>query len=241
MRKYSSQHGFPSFSSSAATAILDGIARGDQIGGPTALARHVSESVNACGGLDVPDLTQRYLHWHQTDAFDTGPTFHLVFSRVADGVNSADAAKQVDLLLGGDTAGCGPAHRSGPLAACFDIPTSDLAMVAKREARITHYHPDAGSASAVVVLLCRYLLEGGGWEEAKARIAKDVTVADAWRAIEGADLNPGGYAFDVIHSALHFLDGEDALDKALDFAGCRNYCSVIVGLLEGAMTYQPSR
>ena len=65
--------------SSAATAILDGIARGDQIGGPTALARIVSESIAACGGLDVSDLTQRYLHWHQTDAFDTGPTFNLVF------------------------------------------------------------------------------------------------------------------------------------------------------------------
>ena len=220
---------------SAAIAILDGISRGDQIGGPTALARHVGESVDACGGLDVPDLTQRYLHWHQTDAFDTGPTFHLVFSRVADGATSADATKQVDLLLGGDTAGCGPAHRSGPLAACFDIPTSDLATVARTEARITHHHPDAGSASAVVVLLCRYLLEGADWEEAKARIAKNVTVADVWRAIEGADLNPGGYSFDVIHSALHFLDGEDALDKAVRFAGSENYCPVIVGLLEGAL------
>ena len=56
---------------SAAIAILDGISRGDQIGGPSALAGIVSESVDACGGLDVPDLTQRYLHWHQTDAFDT--------------------------------------------------------------------------------------------------------------------------------------------------------------------------
>ena len=223
--------------SSAATAILDGIARGDQIGGPMTLARIVSESVTVCGGLDVADLTQRYLHWYQTDAFDTGPTFNLVFSRVADGVNSADAAKQVDLLLGGDTAGCGPAHRSGPIAACFEIFTSDLATVARREARITHYHPDAGSASAVVVLLCRYLLEGADWKGARARIAKDATVADAWRAIQGADLNPGGYALDVIHSALHFLDGEDALEKAFDFAGGENFCPVIVGLVEGAMTY----
>ena len=178
--------------SSAATAILDGIARGDQIGGPMTLARIVSESVTACGDLDVADLTQRYLHWYQTDAFDTGPTFNLVFSRVSAGVNSADAAKQVDLLLEGDTAGCGPAHRSGPIAACFDIPTSDLATVARTEARITHYHPDAGSASAVVVLLCRYLLEGADWKGARARIAKDATVADAWRAIQGARPQPGG-------------------------------------------------
>ena len=108
--------------SSAATAILDGIARGDQIGGPMTLARIVSESVTACGDLDVADLTQRYLHWYQTDAFDTGPTFNLVFSRVSAGVNSADAAKQVDLLLEGDTAGCGPAHRSGSLLLALKFP-----------------------------------------------------------------------------------------------------------------------
>ena len=47
----------------------------------------------------------------------------------------------------------------------------------------------------------------------------------------------GGYALDVIHSALHFLDGEDALGKAFDFAGGENFCPVIVGLVEGAMTY----
>ena len=51
------------------------------------------------------------------------------------------------------------------------------------------------------------------------------------------DLNPGGYALDVIHSALHFLDGEDALEKAFDFAGGENFRPVIVGLVEGAMTY----
>ena len=222
----------------AMSAILDGIARGDQNGGPTALARIVSESVTACGGFDVSDLTQRYLHWYQTGAFDTGPTFDLVFSRVASGMDVREAVKEVDRLLVGETAGCGPAHRCGPIAGCFKIPTSDLARVARAEARTSHCHADAGSASAVVALLCRYLLEGADWEAAKVRVANDEGVSDAWHATQAADRNPGGYAFDVVHSALHFLDGEDALQRAFDFAGGENYCPVIVGAIEGAMSFE---
>ena len=56
-----------------------------------------------------------------------------------------------------NTAGCGPAHRCMPLAGFIKIPTNELIDLARQEAKITHYHEDAGNGSAIVVLLCRHL------------------------------------------------------------------------------------
>ena len=35
-----------------------------------------------------------------------------------------------------------------------------------------------------------------------------------------------------MHSAMHFLDMKDSLEKSLSFAGPANYCPVIVGIIE---------
>ena len=45
----------------------------------------------------------------------------------------------------GNTAGCGPAHRASPLAGFDNIKTDKLIEVARDEAKITHYHEDAGN------------------------------------------------------------------------------------------------
>ena len=135
--------------------------------------------------------------------------------------------------LNGATAGCGPAHRIAPLAAFKNMLTNKLVDYARQEARITHYHPDAGNCSGVMVLLCRYLLEGNSWNESKDLVSKNEDVKTTWIKIENANFNNGGYVLDVMHSAFHFLDGEDALNSSLTFAGPANYCPVIVGVLQG--------
>ena len=53
-----------------------------------------------------------------------------------------------------------------------------------------------------------------------------------WINIQNAKLNKGGYVLDVMHSAFHFLNTEDALEKYLKFAGPANYCPVIVGIIQ---------
>ena len=206
--------------------------RGDQIGGPTELARIVQYSLSARRRLDASDLAQRYLNWWQNGAFDTGPTFALVFGRVAKGMSITQAVEEVDKQLGGQTAGCGPAQRISPLAACAFIPTAQIANAAREEARITHYHPHAGDAAAIVALLCRRLFEGNKWMQAKDYVSQDEP--EAWTAIQGASLSDGGYAFDVVRTAIHFLDGEDALPMAAKFSGSQNYCPVIVGAIDAA-------
>ena len=216
-----------------AVAILKGISLGDRIGGPTELARIVHESLSARKFLDVEDLAGRYLDWWRSGAFDTGPIFALTMTRIASGMGVKEAAEDVHRLLNGMTAGCGPAQRIAPLAACPTIPTSKIAAAARAEAQITHHHPHAGDAAAIVALLCRYLVEGFILERALELVEREEPVA--WVAVHSATLSPGGYSFDVVRSALFFLDAKNPLEKSFEFAGPQNYCPVVVGAIEGAI------
>lgn len=213
-------------------AIEIGFQRGDKNGGPTELAKILSNSLVACNGFNQSDLVKRYYHWWNTDAFDTGPTFAMVFQKVSQGISIEEASVQVHKQLNGMTAGCGPAHRIAPLARYKDIPTNQLIDFARQEARITHHHPDAGNCSAVMVLLCRYLIEGNSWAVSKELVSQNKEMKSTWINIQNAKLNKGGYVLDVMHSAFHFLNTEDALEKSLKFAGAANYCPVIVGVIQ---------
>ena len=212
--------------------LQNGFKAGDKIGGPTELAKILSESLIACNGYNQSDLVKRYYHWWNTDAFDTGPTFAMVFKKVSEGASIEDASIQVDKALNGATAGCGPAHRIAPLAAFTNIPKNKLVHFARQEARITHYHPDAGNCSGVMALLCRYLLEGYSWYESKGLVSKNQEVKTTWVNIQNANLNNGGYVLDVMHSAIYFLDRANSLENSLTFAGPANYCPVIVGIIQ---------
>jgi ADP-ribosyl-[dinitrogen reductase] hydrolase len=211
--------------------ILDGYKIGDKNGGPTELAKILSNSLVSCNGFNKNDLVKRYHHWWNTDAFDTGPTFAMVFQKLSKGYSIEEASKEVDKQLNGATAGCGPAHRIAPIAGYTTIPTNQLVDFARQEAAITHYHPNAGNCSAVMALLCRYLIEGYSWIESKKTVKQNEELKPTWIKIEKANLNNGGYVLDVMHSAFYFLDREDPLECSLSFAGQSNYCPVIVGIL----------
>ncbi len=82
-----------------------------------------------------------------------------------------------------------------------------------------------------MALLCRYLLEGYSWRDSKDLVSKNDTTKDIWDRIQNANLNNGGYVLDVMHTAFHFLDKDNALKLSLQFAGPANYCPVIVGII----------
>jgi len=217
--------------------ILNGYVQGDKNGGPTELAKILHKSLSTSDGFKKSDLVDRYYHWWKTDAFDTGPTFAMVFQNLSRGIPIEEASKEVDKLLNGATAGCGPAHRIAPIAGYKNIPTDRLVSIAREEAAITHYHPEAGNCSAIMALLCRYLIEGNSWYETKAIVSQNEDLIHTWNKIKNAKLNNGGYVLDVMHSAIYFLDRENSLENSLSFAGSANYCPVIVGIIQSIIKY----
>jgi len=145
------------------------------------------------------------------------------------------AVKKVHEDFGFNTAGCGPAHRATPLAGFTNISTHELVSLARQEAKITHYHDDAGNGSAIVILICRYLLEGNSYQDAQKLISKNVELKESWTKITKASLNPDGYIFNVIHSALHFIDNNKSLEDTFKFAGKANYCPIIFSVINACI------
>ncbi len=211
--------------------ILKGIGDGDLIGGPKRLANILCQSLKANNGFNQNDLRSRYLNWWRTGAFDTGPTFASVFNKIDNGMNFELAVKKVHEDFGFDTAGCGPCHRAIPLAGSIYITNGELIKLAKEEAQITHFHDDAGNGSAIVVMLCRYLLENKNLQDSLNLIKNHEELKVSWSKVENAELNPNGYVYNVIYSALHFVKENKSLNDAIKFSGKANYCSVIVGAI----------
>ena len=211
--------------------ILEGVRKGDQIGGPYELSKILANSLQANNGFNKDDLTKRYLEWWKEDAFDTGPTYASVFTNILKGYDHEKAILKTHQDFDENTAGCGPAHRCMPLAGFTKILTSQLIDLARQEAKITHYHEDAGNGSAIVVLLCRYLLEGNNFDNACLAVSKNKELNQSWKKVENAKLSPDGYIYNVIHSALHFIKNKSTLEESIKFSGKANYSSIIFSVL----------
>ena len=184
--------------------ILKNIKLGDIIGGPYQLAKIISKSLELNKNFNEDDLRRRYLDWWKDEAFDTGPTYASVLTKINKGMEHNLAVKKVHEEFGFNTAGCGPAHRATPLAGSYNIPTNQLINIARREAKITHFDDDAGNGSAIVIMLCRYLLEGKSLRDAENLIASDNDLKTSWLKLQKAKLKPDGYIYNVIFSALYF-------------------------------------
>lgn len=221
-----------------AAGVLLGIAAGDQIGGPVRMALQLAASLLERRRFEVDDVRARYLAWYQERGFDTGPVAAQVFDRLLKGVPPGEAVREVDRVNGGYTAGCNPVHRTPPLAMAAFIPDDRLAACARADARITHFSPVAGAAASTAVTLCRALIAGQPWPDARAAAAAGAEgeIADALE--EAKKPRRTGYAPHVLGAAVHFAgaaaDFQDALDQAFQFAGPANYCPVLTGALAGA-------
>jgi ADP-ribosylglycohydrolase len=220
--------------------VILGLNAGDTIGGPTAIAAVLAKSVIDTGYYDPQRTADRYLKWWRAEGFDTGPVFALVMSARVEGVTTEEAVLHAHETLGGQSAGCNPAHRAPALAVTLDGDIFGLVEAVKADAALTHYDPLAGDVAAAVAVLCRVLMDGASWEEAKA-VAADGRLPETVAAITGdGDALPsvGGYAPEVLAAAVYFLDKYPvgvALAAAKSFAGGANYCPVLLGAIGGAM------
>ena len=180
------------------------------------------------------DISDRYLDWWQSGAFDTGPTFSLVFSRVSQGMSQDRAVRETDKLLDGATAGCNPAHRIAPMAAFSFIETENIPVIARAEARLTHWHEHAGDAASIIALLCRLMIQGNDWQSSKALAEK--LDPRGWKTVLSGKFSDSGHAPDVVKTAIHFLDLNADLGEIKKFAGPANYSPVIFGVLKRLAT-----
>ena len=182
--------------------------------------------------FDESDLRNRYLDWWRGDAFDTGPTYASVFNKINKGMDPKLAVKKVHEEFEFHTAGCGPVHRATPLAGMLTIPTDNLITFARQEAKITHFDNDAGNGSAIVIMLCRYLLEGKSYYDAENLVCNDEDLKDSWIKLQNAELKPDGYIYNVLFSALHFIKENKSLKDVIKFSGKANYSSIIFGVIK---------
>jgi ADP-ribosylglycohydrolase len=220
--------------------VIRGLAEGDTIGGPTAIASVLAASVIDTGRYDPQLTADRYLDWWRAEGFDTGPVFALVMAARIEGASTEQAVLETHKTLGGQSGGCNPAHRAPALAVVLDTDLQELVEAVIADAALTHQDPLAGDVAAAVAVLCRVLMDGASWEEAKA-VAADGRLPETVAAITwDGDALPtaGGYAPEVLAAAVYFLDRyplEEALTAAKAVAGEANYCPVIVGAVGGAM------
>lgn len=213
--------------------ILNGINRGDAIGGPSLMAKIISESLTQKRQIDPDDLVERYTDYSVRDAFDTGPTFALVFSRVQRGQKHTDAVRKAHEALGGKSSGCAPAQRIGCLAACSYVPDVQLGKQARLEASLTHFDPDAGHASAITVWITRLLLRRYDAYDIDRHLERYEEWA--WKRVTKATVGDGGAGFDAVRTAWHcFLKSDDPLSMAAEISGHKNYAGPIVGAFLGA-------
>ena len=220
--------------------VIRGLTAGDTIGGPTAIASVLASSVLDIRRFD-PELTaDHYLDWWNAEGFDTGPVFALVMRARIKGASTDDAVRLAHKASNRQTAGCNPAHRAAALTVTLDTDLQGLIEAVRADALLTHYDPLAGDVAVAVAVLCRTLMDGVPWQEAKL-FATDGRLPETVAAIvEGGDTSPtdGGYAPEVLYAAVHFLnafESDVALVEAKIFAGASNYCPVLVGAIGGAL------
>lgn len=231
-----------------AAGILMGLVAGDRNGGPARLAKRLSESLALRRSFDADDVARRWHEWFLTGrSYDEGPITLAVLRALRTpipfrGTAKAfeEAAREVDVRFGGETAGSGPLRRAAPIAAVPFLDAAAMEEAARGQARLTHRHPLAGESAAAVVLACRLLVEGRPWSEALAfaSAGRPESVASALRKPGDRPPGRGGFAPEVLHAAAHFVERAgsfaEALETSLRFAGPDNLCAATAGALAGA-------
>jgi ADP-ribosylglycohydrolase len=226
------------------------------------MAVEISESLLEKKQFDGPDILSRYLFLYHTQQCEIGATTKYLYqialnSTQSRGVKSSisrqdllfnqsninEFVKSTDNKLGGNTAGCGPAQRSFPLALCPWINDYELFQASMNEAALTHFNPLAGQVAGIVNLICRSLLRNKPWHEAVQSAFTEVNLhADVFAVVTRYSRSPDpfpktdmAYAPTALNAALNYISHSDSSLEATEKAWGRDryYCAPIVGILSG--------
>ncbi|MEK9701000.1 MAG: ADP-ribosylglycohydrolase family protein [Deltaproteobacteria bacterium] len=212
--------------------ILQGISDGDAIGGPFAMASLVAKTL-ANDPYDFDALDKAYRDYYDSGSFDSGPTFEKVHELMANGYTRSEAVVETHRLFNGSTAGCNPMHRFMVIAG-LDVPYERLDSLARRDARMTHHDPIAGTCSSFLIRILRRSLNNEDLVDAQKSVIEETSpmglnFRKAWPS-------KNGFAPEVLCAGIKFAHIKgNGLQQAIAYAGTNNYCPVVTGALTAAM------
>lgn len=210
----------------------------------TQMAVLIGESLLESGGLDLPDVFDRFRRWAMAEPKDIG----LLTEAVLLGGDPWDTAAVLHFQVNGRGAGNGSLMRSATPAVYFASAGRAATMdAARRIAALTHGDTAAWEGTAVLHELVRVALLGGDplaavpaalAEVAPAQRERWATVlAPGWRPEDATEFN--GAVWPCLGSALWALrttsSFEAALAAAIDLGGDTDTVAAVTGMLAGAV------
>ena len=215
----------------------------------TALARNLTRSLAARGGLDLADLIERHLEWFRTDPPDVGTITGRVLRRAAAGEDATAAATATWLERGPEvSAGNGSVMYCAPLGLAYANRPGELETLAPTLSGLTHHDERCKTAVLAITWTVAALARG---EEARdaARASVDavlhreggeeleflVDAAGSKRQVDGPDQ---GFCLFTAGLALQALlgdrDVETELRRVVSLGGDTDTNAAVAGALLGA-------
>jgi ADP-ribosyl-[dinitrogen reductase] hydrolase len=210
----------------------------------TQMAVLVGESLLEHGGLELPDVFERFRRWAAGEPKDIG----LQTEDVLMSGDTWDTAAALHFRRTGRAAGNGSLMRAATSAVYFAAAGQDATMsAARRIAALTHGDRAAWEGTAVFHELVRVALEGGdavrGVPRALARVHEDHRAR--WAGVLTADWHPdratefNGAVWPCLGSAVWALrtteSYERAVAAAVDLGGDTDTVAAVTGGLAGAV------
>ncbi|MFD0371775.1 ADP-ribosylglycohydrolase family protein [Streptomyces sp. NPDC127114] len=210
----------------------------------TQMAVLVGESLLERGGLDLPDMFDRFRRWAAAEPKDIG----LQTEAVLLGGDPWDIAAALHFQLNGRAAGNGSLMRAATSAVRFASTGRTATMdAARRIAALTHGDAAAWEGTAVLHELVRVALLGEDPLAAVPDVLGDVAEAhrERWATVLAPDWRPedatefNGAVWPCLGSALWALRSttsfEQALAAAVDLGGDTDTVAAVTGMLAGAV------
>ncbi|WP_406859859.1 ADP-ribosylglycohydrolase family protein [Streptomyces sp. HUAS MG47] len=210
----------------------------------TQMAVLVGESLLDRGGLDLPDVFDRFRRWAAGGPKDIG----LQTEAVLGSGDPWDTAAALHFQVNGRAAGNGSLMRASTSAVYFAAGGRRVTMdAARRIAALTHGDAAAWEGTAILHELVRVALEGGDPLASLPEVLGDVAevqrprwavvLAPGWCPDDATEFN--GAVWPCLGSAVWALrttsSFESALAAAVDLGGDTDTVAAVTGTLAGAV------
>lgn len=198
-----------------------------QVTDDTMMAVCLAISLQKCGGLDLEDVSQRYVAWRRV-TFDCGSQTGQSLTAITSGSSAEVSGKEVWERGGRKAAGNGSLMRTAPIGVFFASSPIDCVTASVLDSNITHFDPrcalacaaynaaigaaiGGASTSGMVQAAMKGLHMGAGFFLG-LHLDLSETIAAAVQDLEGDlglaedDYNPGLYSPELhIHSMQGFV------------------------------------